>query len=105
MIPFCADCTDSATAQHCRLNWQLHFGESPKWAPGVQFVLVDPEPSARDAGLAAVVLHADAAAAAEQLRAALGSGVRPAIDAWVTDLQMKVRAGRAEVLQLTLSMI
>ena len=40
-----------------RLNWQLHFGEPPKWAPGVRFVLVDPEPSERDAGIAAVTLR------------------------------------------------
>lgn len=74
-----------------RLNWQLHFGEPPKWASGVKFVLVDPEPSARDAGLAAVVLQGDAAAAARQLRAALGSGGGQAIQPWVSDLKQKVR--------------
>ena len=40
-----------------RLNWQLHFGEPPKWAPGVRFVLVDPEPSDRDAEIAALTLR------------------------------------------------
>ncbi len=41
----------------CRLNWQLHFGEPPKWAHGVRFILVDPEPSERDAGVAAQTLR------------------------------------------------
>lgn len=40
-----------------RLNWQLHFGEAPKWAQGVKFILVDIDPSPRDAGLAAVTLR------------------------------------------------
>ncbi len=43
--------------RHCRLNWQLHFGEPPKWAHGVRFILVDPEPSERDAGIAAQTLR------------------------------------------------
>ena len=43
-----------------RLNWQLHFGEPPKWAAGVRFVLVDPEPSERDVGIAAVSLRGEA---------------------------------------------
>lgn len=32
----------------CRLNWQLHFGEPPKWAPDVKFILVDTAASDRD---------------------------------------------------------
>lgn len=31
-----------------RLNWQLHFGESPRWARGVTFLLLDIEPSPVD---------------------------------------------------------
>lgn len=54
----------------CRLNWQLHFGEPPKWSPAVRFVLVDPEPSHRDASLAAATLKGDAGAVADQLLAA-----------------------------------
>ena len=50
-----------------RLNWQLHFGEPPRWSPGVRFILVDVEPSSRDAGLAAVVLRGDAGTVLEQL--------------------------------------
>ena len=81
------------TASRCfcrRLNWQLHFGEPPKWAPGAQFVLVDPEPTARDAAKAAVALRGDAAAVAEQLRAAL-AGVDPQRwAAWRGELAAKV---------------
>lgn len=74
----------------CRLNWQLHFGESPKWAVGVKFVLVDPEPSARDVGIAEVVLRGDAAASAEQLALTLGSEALNGIQGWVPGLQQKV---------------
>jgi len=34
----------------------LHFAEPPKWAPGVRIILVDTQPSARDAGVAAATL-------------------------------------------------
>lgn len=54
-----------------RLNWQLHFGEPPKWSACVKFILVDVEPSQRDADKAALVLRGDAAAVAEQLCGAL----------------------------------
>ena len=54
-----------------RLNWQLHFGEPPKWAPGVKFVLVDVAPSEGDIKKAAVVLRGDATAVAQQLTRAL----------------------------------
>ncbi len=37
----------------CRM---LHFAEPPKWAPGVRIILVDTQPSARDAGVAAATL-------------------------------------------------
>lgn len=32
---------DVAVVIGARLNWLLHFGESPKWSEGVKFVLVD----------------------------------------------------------------
>ncbi len=54
-----------------RLNWQLHFGDPPKWSKDVKFVLVDVEPSKRDADKAALVLKGDAAAIAQQLSSAL----------------------------------
>ena len=61
---------------HGRLNWQLHFGEPPKWSKGVKFILVDVEPSQVDAAKAALVLRGDAAAVAEQLSSAL-TGLDP----------------------------
>ena len=68
-------CIAADTAPRCahtgRLNWQLHFGEAPKWAPGVKFILVDVAPSERDAAKAAVVLRGDAAAVAAQLERAI----------------------------------
>jgi hypothetical protein len=58
---------------HCRLNWQLHFGEAPKWSEGVNFILVDVEPSPRDAQKAALVLTGDAGIVARQLQDSLPS--------------------------------
>ena len=63
-------CTHSGCV-HGRLNWQLHFGEPPKWSKGVKFILVDVEPSQVDAAKAALVLRGDAAAVAEQLSSTL----------------------------------
>ncbi|KAL4431652.1 hypothetical protein ABPG77_001494 [Micractinium sp. CCAP 211/92] len=62
---------DVAVVCGARLNWQLHFGEAPRWGPGVRFVLVDVEPSELDAGKTALVLRADAGATAEALLAGL----------------------------------
>ena len=76
-----------------RLNWQLHFGETPKWANGVKFVLVDVEPDARDQGLATVVLKGDAVKVAEQLQSGLAHhrlDSNAAVQAWKQQLQQKV---------------
>lgn len=45
---------DVALVVGARLNWQLHFGEPPKWSPGVKFIMTDVELGARDAGKAQV---------------------------------------------------
>ena len=52
-----------------RLNWQLHFGEPPKWSSDVKFILVDVAPTERDVALpsTAAVLKGDAGVVAEQL--------------------------------------
>lgn len=74
-----------------RLNWQLHFGEPPKWSSGVKFILVDVEPSWRDSRKAAHVLKGDAQAVAGQLLQALGSAsLSPEASQWASDLQKKV---------------
>lgn len=71
----------------CRLNWQLHFGEAPKWSDKIKFILVDVEPSPRDAKKAALVLEGDAGLVAEQLTKA----VRPLrISSWQQELKIKV---------------
>ena len=54
-----------------RLNWQLHFGDPPKWSSNVKFILMDVEPSQRDADKAALVVRGDAAAIAQQLSSGL----------------------------------
>ena len=55
----------------CRLNWQLHFGEAPKWSSSVKFILADVAPGERDVGKAALSLTGDAGAIAAQLTEAL----------------------------------
>lgn len=68
----------------------MHFGEPPKWAPGVKFILVDVEASQRDADKAEVVLHGDAAAVAEQLQSTMGPLDSARIQAWRDQLAHKV---------------
>ncbi len=75
----------------CRLNWQLHFGDPPKWAAGVRFILVDVEPSQRDADKAEVVLCGDAAAVAQQLERSLSGLDSARTQAWQDQLGGKVR--------------
>lgn len=70
-----------------RLNWQLHFGESPKWSDSVKFILVDVEPSQRDADKAALVLQGDAGRVAEQL---LERTRNLSIQQWQKEIQEKV---------------
>ena len=74
-----------------RLNWQLHFGEPPKWAPGAKFILVDLAPTERDAAKAAVALRGDAAAVAGQLKEALALGDPQRWAAWRRELTEKVQ--------------
>lgn len=76
-----------------RLNWQLHFGEAPKWAAGVKFILVDPGASPRDAGKAAVVLAGDAGAVAQQLADAAPRVLSPSrFSAWRATVASQVAA-------------
>ena len=75
-------------ASDCRLNWQLHFGEAPKWSEGVKFILVDVEPSPRDAQKAALVLQGDAGVVARQLQDGL-SGLQ--VGPWRKQLGEKVQ--------------
>lgn len=76
-----------------RLNWQLHFGDPPKWSSGVKFILVDVEPSERDASKATVVIRGDAGIVAKALQAGLrggGAAGSPNLQAWRSELARKV---------------
>lgn len=53
------------------MNWQLHFGEAPKWSSSVKFILADVAPGQRDVERAALSLTGDAGAIAAQLTQAL----------------------------------
>ena len=88
-----------------RLNWQLHFGEPPRWSSGVKFVLLDVEPSDQDAAKAALVLRGDAGTGATALLAALrqgqpaGTPLLPgaAASGWLAGLQGKVVGAREKL--------
>ncbi len=76
-----------------RLNWQLHFGEPPKWSSSVKFILADIAPGQRDVQKAALSLTGDAGAIAWQLAQALPSTQGFAADhykAWRRQLAEKV---------------
>ncbi|KAK9807300.1 hypothetical protein WJX73_009699 [Symbiochloris irregularis] len=92
---------DVAVIVGARLNWQLHFGESPKWANGIKFILVDVEPDERDSKLAAVVLRGDAAAVTGQLHGALRShgrlDSRGSVQEWKRNLSSKVEAAKVKL--------
>jgi len=74
-----------------RLNWQLHFGEPPKWSADVKFILVDVEASQRDVQKAEVYLRGDARAVAQQLVEALGNLDGQRTLEWRQQLASKVR--------------
>ncbi|KAG1660672.1 hypothetical protein FOA52_006833 [Chlamydomonas sp. UWO 241] len=73
---------DVALIVGTRLNWQLHFGEAPKWWHDVRFALADVAPSARDRSLASATMVGDAAACVRLLRAELSAGGQGAAAAW-----------------------
>ena len=77
-----------------RLNWQLHFGEPPKWSSNVKFILGDVAPGQRDSQKAALTLTGDAGAIANQLTKALPSASGFSTDnykAWRKQLTDKVQ--------------
>ncbi|DBA69706.1 hypothetical protein WJX79_006063 [Trebouxia sp. C0005] len=83
-----------------RLNWQLHFGEPPKWSSGVKFILADVAPGQRDIQKAALSLTGDAGAIASQLTQALPATQGFAADhykAWRHQLAEKVASAKAKL--------
>lgn len=89
----------------CRLNWQLHFGEPPRWSSSVKFVLMDVEPSDQDTAKSAVVLRGDAGTGASELLSALRQGAPAgapllpgaAASGWLAALQAKVAGAREKL--------
>jgi len=98
---------DVAVLFGARLNWQLHFGDAPRWAPGCRFILVDPAPSPGDATRAVAVLRLDAGVGAAALGAALegmsrtaGRGAAaspPPWPAWAASLAARASAARLKL--------
>jgi len=85
------------------LNWQLHFGQPPKWSSDATFILVDSSISKRDRAMAKKCLEAPIGDAASALAAA-GSGVSSAAfltntswGAWRDQLRSKVNASKEKL--------
>ncbi|CAI5963754.1 unnamed protein product [Closterium sp. NIES-64] len=82
---------DVALVVGARLNWILHFGQPPKWAAGVKFVLVDVDESEVAQRRPAVGLVGDARAVVGRLAArwAAEGGQKVAADnPWVSKLKV-----------------
>eukprot|EP01062_Namystynia_karyoxenos_P020889 TRINITY_DN17919_c0_g3_i1.p2 TRINITY_DN17919_c0_g3~~TRINITY_DN17919_c0_g3_i1.p2 ORF type:complete len:578 (+),score=169.15 TRINITY_DN17919_c0_g3_i1:70-1734(+) len=76
-----------------RLNWILHFGEAPRWAPDAHFILVDP---AAEEGERRSALRGHAAPVLEQLQAGLGDWAVPFTGEWVAGLRAKAAENTAK---------
>ncbi|KAK9828489.1 hypothetical protein WJX72_000277 [[Myrmecia] bisecta] len=90
---------DVALVFGARLNWQLHFGEPPKWNARVKFVLVDAAATERDIQKAALVLKGDAGAVACQLQEAFSQQGVHGPASWTQQLQQKAAASKAKLEQ------
>ncbi|CAI5484894.1 unnamed protein product [Closterium sp. Yama58-4] len=86
---------DVALVVGARLNWILHFGQPPKWAAGVKFVLVDVDESEVAQRRPAVGLVGDARVVVGRLAArwAVEGGQKlPEDNPWVAKLKAKASA-------------
>jgi len=78
-----------------RLNWQLHFGEPPKWSAGVKFVMAGPQPPEHDIATAAVILEGSVKSIAEQLGSAIQ--VDLGCQTWCAALASKAAGARTKL--------
>jgi 2-hydroxyacyl-CoA lyase 1 len=78
------------------LNWQLHFGEPPKWSDQARFVLIDNKISRRDKSLARRFLEGPIGLATEALTEVLGRSTLPkeSWKAWRDKLGAKARLSK-----------
>lgn len=76
------------------LNWQLHFGEPPKWSEKAKFILVDSLISNRDKGIAHISIEAPIA---ETVRNLTISGNIGSWDDWVAVLFQKASLAKEKL--------
>ncbi|GJP53498.1 hypothetical protein CLOM_g12661 [Closterium sp. NIES-68] len=91
---------DVALVVGARLNWILHFGQPPKWAAGVKFVLVDVDESEVVLRRPVVGLVGDARAVVGRLAArwaAEGGQKLPTDNPWVEKLKAKASVNTAKM--------
>lgn len=83
------------------LNWQLHFGEAPKWSADARFILIDTSVSKRDRSIAKTFIEAPIGEAAAALAGTdIGSAAfltNTSWSAWRDQLRAKVRASKQKL--------
>ncbi|XP_053610384.1 2-hydroxyacyl-CoA lyase 1 isoform X1 [Plodia interpunctella] len=84
-----------------RLNWMLHFGQPPRFAPDVKFIQVDISPEEfHNSVQSELAIHADIKPFAEALTRQLSEkkySLQPASNGWWQELQKKQQANTAFV--------
>ncbi|XP_026725691.1 2-hydroxyacyl-CoA lyase 1 isoform X2 [Trichoplusia ni] len=79
-----------------RLNWMLHFGQTPRFAPDVKVIQVDISPEEFHNSIKSeIAVHSDIKPFAEALTQALAEkkfSLQPATDSWWQALQQKQKA-------------
>lgn len=79
------------------LNWQLHFGEAPKWSKDATFVLIDGKISSRDKKVAHMAIETSVQQAVTNMLHAKGTVDSDAWDAWRQEIEAKVSSAKAKL--------
>eukprot|EP00889_Picochlorum_renovo_P002140 jgi/Picre1/29170/NNA_004563.t1 len=79
------------------LNWQLHFGEAPKWSKDATFVLIDGKISSRDKKAAHMAIETSVQQAVTNMLHAKDTVDSDAWDAWRQEIEAKVSSAKAKL--------
>ena len=75
------------------LNWQLHFGEPPKWSKDVKFVILDSHVPPREQRMASVSASCDL----DKAVGVLSGYTNNAPESWIAELQAKVALSKEKL--------
>lgn len=103
--PFCANAARSLALAKADtilvlgngLNWQLHFGEPPKWSTGATFVLIDGQISSRDKKVARMAIETSVQQAVTHLLHSKETVDSDAWGPWRQELESKVSSAKAKL--------